>query len=529
MSVTTLSSLPTKIVTDPVVITENEEYSNAKAKWALLDACYNVELKTYAHRFLTPPPGLFQEELVQNAALTNAMLGLITPVAVGSGWPAAAIIYANGGFEPQLLGKTTTGFMSLVSEHDPVVELPVLLEYLKESCTKDNKTIIEFFLAIVLEVLVKGRVPILIDFDEEVKKLKFVAYKTEALIDWGTTNIGTNDTKFNYAIFRDYELNSAFNPVKSNKNTKYIEVIYYHYLNEENIYTVTQYKKVNGVYKETNTVIPEHFGKQLDYIPLITIGSLDNTPNIDSIPLEGIANCILEIYGLSCMLKHAEKTSAVPTLYMTGTDKEEAPSAMGANVCVVLADSQAKVGYTTTDTSAMSHIQDRMTDYYAQAQELGASLLGARRGTSESGEALRLRQAAATASLKSIVDNVGKGLAILFQMIADWSTSAVSEVRFDPNREFSTYALTANETIALVQAWQATSISHSTLLENFRKAGMLKAGETVEDELETLKIPGEEFEALEEGAPNTGPGGVQLDVGEEMPKSNTMNKNIQNG
>lgn len=514
----------------PISITENEEYSNAKAKWALLDACYNVELKTYAHRFMTPPPGLFQDELTDNTALINASLGLITPVARGSGWPAAAVIYANGGFEPQLLGKTTTGFMSLVSEHEPVVELPASLEYSKESCTKDNKSLLEFFLSTVLEVLVKGRVPILIDFDEKDSKLKFVAYKTEALIDWGTTNTGTNDTKFTYAVFRDFELNPNFNPIKNTASTKYIEVIYYHYLDDD-VYTVSTYKKVDGIQKEVDTVTPEHFGKQLDYIPLLTIGSLDNTPNIDNIPLEGIANCILEIYSLSCMLKHAEKTSAVPTLYMTGTDKDEAPTATGANVCVVLADSQARVGYTTTDTSAMSHIQERMADYYAQAQELGASLLGARRGTSESGEALRLRQAAATASLKSIVDNVGRGLTVLFQMMADWNNSSDKTIKFDPNREFSTYALTANETIALVQAWQAGSISHSTLLENFRKAGMLKAGETVDDEQSTLEEDGEKYEAPEEegGGPDTGPGGVELNVGEEMPKSNTMNKNIQTG
>lgn len=527
-----------EVMPAPVTVAPNVEYEIAKAKWALLDACYEVMLKAKAHYFVTPPPGLFQTDLVQNTILASAMESLIVPVATGSNWPTAAIIYANGGFEPQLIGKTIQGFMSLVSEHDPVTELPSQLEYLKDSCTKDNKSLIEFFLDCVLGVLLKGRVPVLLDLDDKDGKQKFVKYNAEALIDWGTDTIGTNDSQFTYAVFRDFELNPDYNPINSTNSHKYVEVIHYHYLNN-GVYTVEQYKKSEGTYKYKDTVVPEYKGKKIDFIPLVTLGSLDNTPDIDTIPLEGIANCVLEIYNLSCMLKHAEKASAVPTMFMTGVDESEVPSATGANVCVALADSQARVGYTTTDTSAMAHIQSRMTDYYAQAQELGASLLGARRGTSESGEALRLRQAAATASLKSIVDNVGKGLEALFKMAAEWSNSSDKTINFEPNREFSTYALTANETIALVQAWQAGSISHSTLLENFRKSGMLKAGETADDEQDTLDEDGEKYEPpIDESKPTTGPDGAtkagpgadaELNVGEEMPKSNTMNKNIKSG
>lgn len=530
-----------KIEPAPVTVAENAEYEASLAKWALLEDCYNVNLKAHAQRYITPPPGLFQESLVNNSALQAAMTGLITRVAVGSGWSAAPIIYVNGGFEPQLIGKTLQGFMSLVSEHDPVVTLPDSIEYLRDSCTKDDKDLVEFYLSVIFDILLTGRVPILIDLDDK-GKLKFVKYKAKALIDWGTAQVGTNDSKFTYAVFRDYEINPEFNPINARGVSKYREVIHYHYIDND-VYTVEQYKMINGKYVPADVIIPKYKGKTLNFIPLVTIGSLDNTPDIDTIPLEGIANCVLEIFTLSCMLKHAEKTSAVPTLYMTGADESEVPNATGADVCITLADSQARVGYTTTDTTSMSHIQSRMADYYSQAQELGANLLGARRGTSESGEALRLRQAAATASLKSIVDNAAKGLVSLLHMMLNWTGSSSTlatgyeGLEFEPNREFSTFSLTANETIALVQAWQATSISHSTLLENFRKAGMLKAGETVEDELATLALAGEKFEPIESTI-TTGPGGTQkagtsgtpeLDVGEEMPKANSMDKNIKTG
>ena len=163
----------------------------------------------------------------------------------------------------------------------------------------------------------------------------------------------------------------------------------------------------------------------------------------------------------------------------------------GAGVVLTLPDYQARVGYTTTDTSAMTHIQSRMEDFYNQAQELGASLLGSRKNGTESGEALRLRQASSTATLKSVVDNTGDGFEYTLQMAAIWMNENPKDIRFDPNSEFSTFALTANETVALVQSWQSNAFSHSTLLDNFRRAGMLHAGETVEDELKRLEDPNE--------------------------------------
>jgi len=515
-----------------VTVDTHESYGRALSQWTKMDDCYNRDVIRFAHRYIAAPAGQMSTTLLtaeQKSQMQKSTEGLIQPIAEGSGWSEfpLTIKYINDGYVPDLLGPTTRGNMSLVGEHKSVFESPSNLEYLEKNASKDGKTLNEVFLRSVLQILMKGRCPLVLDVDDSDGKLKIVQFSEKALLNWESTSESTDDSGFKWAIFRDFESNPDYDPISNRTVNKYNEVIIRHML-VNGIYTIEKHRIVDDK-QITETIIPEYMGKSLDFIPVIACGSLDNTPDIDVIPLEGIADCEIGIYDLSCMLKHAENTSAVPTMYMTGVDESETPAVTGLGVLLALADSQARVGYTTTDTSAMVHILSRIADLYAQAQELGASLLGSRKGASESGEALRLRQAASTASLKSVVGNVGIGLEKLAKWATEWAGSDVDETTFSPNQEFSTFALTANETIALVQSWQSGAISHSTLLENFRKAGTLQPGETVQDEIDRLAEPGEKYEPIvEEGDGKTNTPGVDadLDAGEGMQKTNTMNKNV---
>lgn len=514
-NITTISDLPQ--TTGRVNVAYHDEYINKNSIWTLMEDAYNNDIKRYAHRYLVAPPGVFQEELNDNDSIKSTIEKLIIPVADGSTWTYAAKAYAAGGFEADLVPRTIKGFISLVGEHAPVMEVPTKMEYIRKEATKDNMDINTLYLRVVRGVLLKGRVPLVLDIHDD--QIKIVEYKAESLIDWEAMDVSSDSSLFKYAIFKDVINNESYDPFDSNSQ-RYFDVYYHHYL-DNGVYRVKKITITDSDVEPIEEIItPLYKGKTLSFIPILAIGAIDNTPDVDAIPLVGIANCTTAIYDLSCMLKHAEKTSAVPTMYITGVNPEDAPTVTGAGVCIVLPDYTSKVGYTITDTSAMTHIKNRMADYYMQAQELGASLLGSSKQGSESGEALRLRQASSTATVKSIVVNVGEGFTRLLNMIAEW-IGEPKESSFEPNREFSTFALTANDTIALVQTWQAGAISHSTLLENFRKSGMLKAGETVEEEKSTLKEPDEKYVELG-GNPGVNP----LDVGEGLPKSNTMNKNV---
>lgn len=502
------------------MIRKHPDYLKQLAKWQKVKHCFDRDVITFAHNYIIPPAGMFLDTIIDETAkkaIETSIQGLSHRIAEGSGWNVLAKKYANDGVVPELVGSTARGNMSLITEYAPVIELVSKLNYLNESATKDGVSLTQLFFDTILDVQLSGRVPLLIDIVGN--KLKIVKYSALALLNWQARGVN-DDARFSWAIFQDYKENPKYDPIEAPEEAQYIPIYIKHYL-KDTVYTVDHYEENEGKLKKIKSIIPKYFGKTLDFIPLVCIGSLDNTPDVDLIPLEGIANCEIESYRLSCLLAHAETASSVPSFYMTGVDEDEVPPVTGAGVTIACENEQARIGYTKTDTSAMTHILERMDAQYAQAQELGANLLGSRKNSSESGEALRLRQASTTASLKSIVKNCGEGFNILLRMMTKWM--GISEVvSFEPNKEFSTFALTANETVALVQSWQAGAIAKTTLLNNFRKAGMLIPGDSVEDELKRQEKPEEHYVPVDCKNPNV-PG---LDVGENLPKSNTMNKNL---
>lgn len=511
----------------------NEAYADNEKKIDLVYDAYYARFKENFHLWLSVPAGLEAPEILINEAIERAAGQIKTNLAVGSNWGSASKAYVNGSFESFLTQQTIAIAISLALQHPPVIKLPSSIKYLEDRMTIDGKDANQFLKDVLIEVSLTGRVPVLLDIGKD-GKFHVVQYKAKSLIDWDEESVGIDSRQITYLKFVDFEKNPDFDPLTDNGTDRYIQVMFYHYL-KNGIYTVEKYKaKKAGSFAAAELLLessiqPSYKGKNLDFIPAVVIGSLNNTVEIDPCPMFAIANCDLKRVDISAMLAYAQAMSSGPTMYMTGVDEDEAPSVTGPGSLIALADSQARVGYTTTDTSAFISLRDEMQEYVSIAQELGASILGAKRGTSESGEALRLRQAAATASLKSIVANAGAGINLILEIASKWAGADIEEVQFEANEEFSTFALTANETIALVQAWQSTAISQSTLLENFRKAGMLQAGETVEDELKRLSIPGEEYEApIDPNAGATGsPVEKKLDVGEDLPASTEMNKNIK--
>jgi hypothetical protein len=502
----------------PWNVSNHDQYDNIEHIWNKIDYAYNVTMKENAHKLFPPPFGTLDEALKNNQYIKDATKYLETPIANGSDYSGAALAYYEGGHVPTLVPHTISSFSSIANQHEATVGLPDQLEYLRNGSTKDGKTIHKLFSEVLNKVLRSGRGVCVVDIDLDENKLKIVLYPTKSLIDWGSLGVITDDRYFRYCIIKDKRLNPDFNPIDSSSNQRYIDIIFHHKI-VDGKYVVEKQESINNEVLSQTTITPKFMGKTIDFIPVIAIGSIDNTPDVDPPPLEGISECVVQIYKLTCLLYHAQRTSSVPTMYGTGMDEDSTPDVTGADVFIPLADTQSHLGYTKTDTSQMAHIQDRIDGFYFQAQELGASLLGARKGTSESGEALRLRQAASTSTLKSIVSNVGNGIESLLKMIATWA-NASGEIRFDPNKEFSAFALTANETIALLQTWQGKAISHSTFLENLRKAGMLKPGETVEDEIATMAIDGETF--VDPDSTSV----AKLNVGENLPPKKPLDKKV---
>jgi len=155
----------------------------------------------------------------------------------------------------------------------------------------------------------------------------------------------------------------------------------------------------------------------------------------------------------------------------------------------------AKAYYTETDSSGMQHLLAHIKELSDEASKHGAALIASQKGERESGQALSLRQNASTATLRSVVHAVGDAVESILKQAAVLLGEDPDEVSYIPNTEFSDGTLDGQQLKSITEAYLNNTISLETLLDNFRKAGILQDGETVETEHNRVKEKQAEIDA----------------------------------
>lgn len=471
-----MSSLPLEIEEKQV----HSGYINAASKWQTVRDALNgeVAVKAANTRYLPMPAAM---EKVEAVAPTSTSYYETYPYNDHTNKPYAS--YKMRARFPEFTDATLRGIVGLILRN-PSAYADLPYPEFEDSSTPDGKNLSELELYLNTEVMSLGRCGILADPNDEGKP-KVVVYKTEDIVNWQTEGSDEN-LVFTGVLLRDTAARHSF--WESSHSDRYHLLLI---INEDGVYEIGKYK--NG--KLYESVVPTVQGKPLDYIPFVALGTVDLTPDIDSPPLWPLANLAVSIYQVDADIRNAQYMSCNPMLTLSGVDPEHVPAAIGSNVALILENETAKAYYPKTDTSALDHVRMYIKDKMSEAIRLGANLLGNDNTLAESGEAIRLRQSMAAATVASVVATTGNGLQRLINMIAEWM-SKPQNAQILVNKEFSSFAMTANEQIALVQSWQAGILSSETTLENFRRAGMLQEGEDPKAELERIKEDTHTYAAL---------------------------------
>lgn len=412
---------------------------------------------------------------------------------------------------PNLVSFLYRGLMGLASADSPAISLPDEMQYLiNESATPEGLNLQQLFAKTLGEVLLLGRYVHVLDPIEaqngNPERIQIVDYRAEQFINWRTARRVPILNVFNERVVD--EQSSIF--VENYKDTYITQEL------RDNIY-VSEFYASSGT--EPVLSVPNFRGKTLDFLPFTVYGALNNTLNVDPPPMGPVANTSIQIYQKDADLAQSEYLTCNPTLIITGAttggDSSDGTIATGPTVAMRITNPQAKVYYTQTDTSALEFILSHLTILYEQAVVYGAQLLDSSKKSAESAETTRLRQTAASATLKSVVVQVGQGFEQTLKMAAYWmglSEAAIAEISFKPITEFGV-ALTPQEQEQLVQSWLSGAISHNTVLTNFRKAGILPKGVTEDKEIENIgsekPTPITEIIPSDEGTPA---GSVRVNV-----------------
>lgn len=397
---------------------------------------------------------------------------------------AAYAAYKSRARYPELVGYTVRGLTGIATRNPPSYELPSSIEYIEDSATKEDISLNDFYNELIEQVLSVGRYIIVTDIDEEEDKPKFVAYPAESLINWKSDNSKKHEPYLLVFKVSAYSDDDVYN---HESRVIYRVLSLEPDYNGYDTYTVTELEEDGTVISK---VQPSYRGKTLDYIPVSVAGSNNNLLDVDVQPMNSISNIAQQLYMLSADLRNSEYMSCNPTLILSGVDREEAPKALGSTVALVLENPDAKAYFTETDTSALNHVLTHTDKLYHEAAIHGTQLLGPSSNVVEAASALKIRQSAASATLSSIVGTAGTAIQRSLEFVADWMDDNPDEVEFRPNKDFVELSLSSSELTAIVNAWQRGALSGESMLNNFKKSGLLIEDDEIEKEMKRLEEAG---------------------------------------
>lgn len=310
---------------------------------------------------------------------------------------------------PLVTSYALQGALGVVITKLPEFNVPKELEYIKDNATKDGRSIEQLFLDIVIEIFQTGRVPLLVDVVDKKNEFRFVQYTAEEFINWKTSIVESEQSLILGVISESVP---SSEDIFSHDTDQVYRVLI---LDENGQYTSRIFGE-NDEYEEFYKN-PMYMGSTLDEIPLVVAGSINNSYDVQPIPLISVANCSIQIYRKEADLANSEFLSCNPTLVLVGASNEDdLPNVVGSSVMIIIPNEAARVFYTTTDTAALTHVSKHIESLYEEAIRHGVAILDARKGV-EAAEALRIRQATQSASVYSIylaaMNAIRQGLLIM--------------------------------------------------------------------------------------------------------------------
>ncbi len=331
-----------KITKNPVsafgsVNTKHSDYTKSKKSWDKIRDCLDGEdvIKSKKETYLPRPSGM-------NGQYADAYDG-----------------YLERAHFPLILSYALSGAIGIIISKLPDFNVPKSLEYIKTNATKDGRSLQQLFLDIVIEIFQTGRVPLMVDINPEVNEFRFVQYKAEDLINWKVATAKT-EKNLSLAVLGEYVPSDELDIFSHDTDLVY-RVLTKNAQNEFSSMLLDEKGSFIAVDDESLGVqVPVFMGKPINKIPLVMAGSLNNSFDLQPIPLISVANCSVQIYRKEADLANSEYISCNPTLCIVGaSNDDDLPAAVGSSVMIVIPNEAARIFYTTTDTAALQSVAAR--------------------------------------------------------------------------------------------------------------------------------------------------------------------------
>lgn len=315
---------------------------------------------------------------------------------------------------------------------------------------------------LAFEVCSVGRVGVLVDMVQE--KPYLTEYVAENILSWRTRTVNGREV-LDYVLLREITDETPIldgTPVSSNGDyvgglsARYRVLILDNGVYKQRVYTVkgseTNPSFSGRAYTE---ITPTRNGKPFDFIPMIIIGPLSPTPEVQKSPVYDICTLNYAHYRTSAQLEHGRYYTALPVYYVpVQPGQEENTYHVGPSV-VWEVPADTKPGVLEYYGTGLKSLTDSLIEKEEHIAQLGGRIMGIRpAATAESDNIFKMKQANEMSILLNITESLSLGLTTAFKWYLDWQRKSSNNVRIVLNQDFKSLAIAARELRAVALLYQ---------------------------------------------------------------------------
>lgn len=405
---------------------------------------------------------------------------------LGSPGQAAYNAYIRRAVFPDLVADAVEAMIGIMHRKPPVINVPAAMEPMLERATPHGEGIHQLLRRINEQQLVTGRIGLFLDLPEGEtldQVLPYIAtYTAETIINWDEGQVDDGRLpQLNMVV-----LNETENVRQGDFEWKEVEKYRVMLLgglaaDQDGQYRVGVFQ--GDTFNEAEMIEPSLRGNTLEQIPFVFINSKDIVPSPDDPPLLGLAKLCLAIYRGEADYRQNLFMQAQDTLVVIGSNEEE--HRVGAGATIVLPQG-GDAKYIGVRADGLSEQREALQNDRRAAASKAGQLVDAVSRERESGEALKIRVAAQTATLNQIALSGAAGLQHILRLAATWMGLDPEQVTVEPNLDFVEDEMAGREIVELMTAKaMGAPLSLQTIHKRLRDKDVTEL--SYEDEMELIE------------------------------------------
>jgi len=357
---------------------------------------------------------------------------------------------------PDIFKEAVEAAIGIMHRQPPLIALPKQLEGMLENSTLLGESLEMLLRKINARQLITGRLGLMGDLrkDGEVYRPVIALYNELSIRNWDDTSINDDDVDVRLVVLDEsgYEMTDSFEWEQVNKYRVLALVGPDGKIGPDaGRYGTTLIDESEDI-RGLEFTLPNFMGKQLDKIPFVFVNSKDLSPVPDVPPLDGLAKLCLAIYRGEADYRQNLFMQGQDTLVRIGASGDEddvVRTGAGARIDVPLGGDAKYIG---VSSNGLPEQRQALENDYSRAIQKSGQLVDATSRAKESGDALRIRVAAQTATLPQIAKTGAAGLEKILKFIAEWYGANPDEVIVTPNLNFTDAEGNGQTFVQLMQA-----------------------------------------------------------------------------